>query len=302
MAIGLALQGIGEAKYEGQLNERKGFLSNLQSNKGQRAWGIDVGTSSLKAICLMKEKQGFAVVSAYYEEYPATNQVAVATENATRAREAIVKMLAEVDPGKDKVWVNFPARETLPRFLLLPPIDDKKVKQLLDSEVSSQFPIEVDQLGMMRFVADSGTDREGRPAALVSARKLAISQRIDLFASAGLKIAGLQCEPIALANYAAFELADLIGIEGPDKSLSSIAVVDSGASSTTLLIVHRDGFWFRTVDSGGAEFSSALARSTKVIGSEAEMLKRDPSRLPSPAEQYAEVEKKQHSLIERCGN
>ncbi len=122
---------------------------------------------------------------------------------------------------------------------------------------------------------------------------------MDLLASAGLKVTGLQCEPIALANFAAKELAEFIGIESADQSPSSVALIDSGASSTTLLILHRDGFWFRTVDSGGAELTSALARSTKLVGNEAEMLKRDPSKLLSLAEPYLEVEKKQHSLVER---
>ncbi len=56
VAIGLALQGIGEAKYNEQLNERKGFLDGLMSKRSQSAWGIDVGTSSIRAVCLTKTR------------------------------------------------------------------------------------------------------------------------------------------------------------------------------------------------------------------------------------------------------
>ncbi len=79
-------------------------------------------------------------------------------------------MTSDVEIGNAKVWVNFPSRETLPRFVLLPPVDDKRAKQLVDAEVGSQFPIEVDQLSLMKFIAEAANDREGRPVSLISAR------------------------------------------------------------------------------------------------------------------------------------
>lgn len=299
VAAGLALQGIGEAKFDDQLNERKGFLSNFRSNKSQTAWGIDIGTHAVRAICLTKDKSGYSITGAYMEEYAPSNQITVASEMATRIRECLLKMSAELKLEGAKIWASFPARETLPRFVLLPPVDEKKVKQLVDAEVNSQFPIEVDQLSLMKFVAEAVGDREGRPVSLVSARKLAVNQRLDLLNSAGLKVTGLQCEPVALANYAAIELADFFGTESPERNMSSLAIVDSGASSTSLILLHRDGFWFRTIDCGGADMTSAIARAAKVVASEAELLKRDPSKIEFLAETYAEVEKKQQYLSER---
>ena len=54
----------------------------------------------------------------------------------------------------------------------------------------------------------------------------------------------------------------------------------------------KDAFWFWTVEYGGEDFTSLLAKSTKKTHVDAETVKRNIAELTSPAEQYAPVEKK----------
>lgn len=301
VAFGLALQGLGGTKIETKFGEKKSLLSAITSRRKTKVcWGIDVGNSSIKAVLLQRDASETVVIDSYTADYPPANRLGSESHGILAARDAIQKMVKERNLEKVEIWVNFPAREVLSRFIELPPVDDKKAKALLDCEVVDQFPVNLDELDLMKWFAEKpDASGIGRPAALIAARKFKVKQRLDFLAEAGLKVAGLQCEQLALANFAYHEFAEIMKGEEGSLELPAIAMVDVGAAATTLLIVDRNGFWFRTIEGGGEDMTMAIARSAKVVANEAEKLKRDPSSLPLPDSQYQPVEEKQLAMANR---
>ena len=301
VAFGLALQGLGGTKIETRFGEKKSLLSAITSRrKSKVCWGIDIGNSSIKAVLLQRDTTETVVIDSYTADYPPTNRLGSESNGILAARDAVKKMVEEKGLEKSEVWVNFPAREVLSRFIELPPVDDKKVRSLLDNEVVGQFPVNLDELDLMKWFAEKpSVTGVGRAAALIAARKFKVKQRLDFLSEAGLKVAGFQCEQLALANFAYHEFAEIIKGEEGSLELPAIAMIDVGAAATTLVIVDRDGFWFRSIEGGGEDMTMAIARSAKVVADEAEKLKRDPSSLPLPASQYQPVEEKQLAMANR---
>jgi len=198
-------------------------------------------------------------------------------------------------------WVNYPTRDVLARFVELPPVDNKKAMSLLDAEATGQFPVNVDELDLLKWIADK-PEREGigRPSVLIAARKFLVKQRWDFLNEIGLKPKGMQCESIALMNLVWHDFKDVLEAAAESElTIPAIAVVDSGATSTTLSVVASRRLWFRSIDGGGESLTSALARSAKVVRDEAERLKKSPHELSLPAEQLSPIEEKQNAINHR---
>jgi Tfp pilus assembly PilM family ATPase len=300
IAYGLALQGLAESLVSERLNPKKGFLANLGGRKKAKvSWGIDIGASGIKAVLLERDGVQIKATNAYLKDYsiPAI-QVREAIDPAV-VQEAIKTMVADLGLTDQDIWVNLPAREVLPRFVVLPPVDDKKASQLLEKEMVGQFPVALDQLGIVSWISGGSDASFGRPTAIVAARKAMIEQRIDFLKHAGLNVEGLQCDQVALVNYVHREFADSVKRGDGERAIPALAVIESGASCATLCIIDSDGFWFRTIDGGGMDLTLTLARAAKVVATEAELLKRDPSRIALPADQWTAIEEKSRLLASR---
>ncbi|MGV3485339.1 MAG: pilus assembly protein PilM, partial [Planctomycetaceae bacterium] len=313
VAIGLALQGLGEARIDKFLWEKKNLLGAITSRrKSNLCWGIDVGNSGIRAVLLQRDAGRISVSQAYAAEFPPATRADQEGPPTAGMVDAIQTMLQSITLGHAEVIANFSSREVLARFLELPPVSDKKASAMLDAETTRQFPVAVDELSMVRWVAPMPTtESTGRPAAILAAKKTAVASRLETLTQAGLKVTGLQSESIALVNFVAYEFASDWPVGDPamhtDQSFSSshsptspaIAVIDAGAVSTTLAVIDRVGFWFRLVEGGGEEMTLSLARSTKVVAAEAEKKKRDPAGLAYPVDAYPSIEERQEILAAR---
>jgi Tfp pilus assembly PilM family ATPase len=211
------------------------------------------------------------------------------------------------------------------RFVRLPPVKDKAALLLVQQEVDQKIPIESDELAIVRWIAELDEDElHGRPAVITAAKTNAIQERLDLLSQAGLNVSGLQADPVALTNFAAYEFAELWAdhqevaeIDDSDNdadaedqpqeddstelgpSSPTVAMVDCGASTTSLILVSGEAHWSWTIETGGEDLTSRLARSTKTKHSEAEQLKRNPAALTTPARQYKFIEDRQEELRSR---
>jgi len=310
VAIGLALQGLGIARVNSLLWEKKSLLGGIANfRKNKSCWGIDIGNAGIRAIHLQKNAEQIIVAEAYSAEFPPATRLGKEGRGVLVLRDAIKVMLEQIEIGNGDVIANFSSREILARFIDLPPVNDKKAKQLLDREATGQFPFALDELSMVKWISEKPDDLGvGRPAAILAAKKMAVNNRVDLLNEAGLKVTGLQCEALALVNLASYEFeielatrsdATEACLRTSDKSRNAIAIVDAGAASTTLVLVDKCGFWFRAIEGGGEDMTMGLARSAKVVADEAEKLKRDPSSLTNPANQYQNLEDRLDALAIR---
>lgn len=302
VAFGLALQSLGVANFTPGFTQKKKLIEQLSKKRAtSTGWGIDIGTSAVKAVQLRRDGDKLVVANAYTAEYPEVVRPGRDNSAMLAMRETLKEMVTQLELQNADCWVNYPSRDILVRFIDLPPVDNKKAMKLLEAEVEGQFPVNTDELEILKWVADN-PEREGygRPSVLIAARKFLINLRWSFLSELGLKPSGMQCESIALMNLIWRECAEQLEIKD-DKSTTvpAIAIVDAGATSTTFCVVAAKRFWFRTIDGGGEEATMALSRSAKVVREVAERMKRVPHEIPLPATQYHPVEEKQEASRHR---
>jgi Tfp pilus assembly PilM family ATPase len=295
IAYGLALQGLGVADFSGTLasDGDKGGLKKLLRRRGESdaAWGVDAGNSALRAVKLVRQGEQIRVAEAYWfpHEVPLCR-----IGNELRApvllRKQLDDLASKLSSDDAPVWAGLPSRDVLGRFLSLPPLPDRQLNKLIDQEFENHFPVAADQLVCARKVAGNGVDGSRRTV-LVAAKRSSVELREKQFEEAGIKLAGLQADPIALHNFVHYDLADqLTSQDSGSATPKTICVVDAGATGTTLYIARQDGFWFRFTDGGGEDLTSKLAAATHMTHAIAEGMKRNPAELSELAHGMEAIE------------
>lgn len=306
VAIGLALQGLGVARVGEDFTTKKGLLSRFGRKKATGCWGIDVGASGIKAVYLTLNEEGqIQLQRCCYQPFKSTLTRSVNEADTSKIiRNAIETFLEKTNLQQEPVWVSFPARELVSRFVKLPPVNDKQARHLFDREVESRIPLPLDEVVCVRWMAELPDDELatiGRPAFVSAAKKQFIDRYLANLEAAGLTVSGLQAAPIALINLVDHEFADQVQFDGLDEDakdikLPTVALADCGAETTTVLFVSSHSCWFWSFESGGEDFTRLIARATQTTHCDAERIKRDLSTLERPDVQYQTVEQKMDEM------
>ena len=306
VATGLALQGIGESRIEKQLAPEKGFLRKLVKRKSDVAWGVDLGSHSIKGVCLQRTEDGIEMIDGWIHPYDQPLcRPGHGTDPVGRAAEELEQIVEERDFGDVPVWINLPSSDLISRFTLFPPVTDKALKPLVEQEAEKRIPLELNELILDQWYSpfDAG-DGYGRPVTITAVKKSSAEQRFDRLSVPGLNLVGMQADPLALVNLAAFEFSELLSPETENEADSetldadaedktpTVALVHSGAGTTVVVLVSRNAHWIWTVDAGGEDLTALLARGMKATRQEAETLKLAPHTLEHPSKSYEQVEEK----------
>mgnify|MGYP003663141286 CR=1 FL=1 len=315
VAIGLAIQGVGLGRFEGSFQLKKSLLGSLGRRKKDTCWGVDVGNAGVRAVKLRRIQESkkaeprLEVVDTFWHEFEFPLSHVSMTDRADALIKETLERFAETKQIADEnVWANLNGSQLISRFVRLPPVKDKQAEKLLDQEIESRIPFALDDLEVIRWIADlDKASATGRPAMVIASRKQVVQSRFECFKEAGIELAGIQSEPLALANLAALEFnslwnhqeasaddeaADSAGKDSGQDDSTAVAIVDCGAATTTLLLVARQAVWFWTIESGGEDMTTIAAKTTGKVQSDAEQLKRDPASITQPARTFARVEDK----------
>ncbi|MFU7557401.1 pilus assembly protein PilM [Roseiconus sp. JC912] len=303
VALGLALQGLGEAPITDQFFQPKqGLLGRLRRKKQNRCWGFDIGSSSIHAVCLQRndEDGSISIVDGFVKRFDNLGaQLKGGDLNQDWLKESITEFIEGRDLTEVPVWVSLRGRELVTRFVQLPPVNDKQAKLLFEREIKDRIPVELDDVVLVKWLCELPDDEDhgiGRPSFVAAAKKSHLDPFVAMLESAGLTVSGIQAAPIALMNLAAVEFKELISgptddqdkpsVDADDRvgqpQLPAVALVDAGAETTTLCFVSARAYWFWTIESGGGEFTRMIARSSQKTHAEAEQLKRDVASIDRP--------------------
>jgi len=230
---------------------------------GQAVWGIDMGKCALKAVRLRLAAE--SKVELLATDYIAHAKV-LTQPDANRDEliaSALEKFLSRNDISNDQVVVSVPGQHTLARFSKLPPLEEKKIPDIVRYEADQQIPFDIDEV-----VWDYQTFREEDSpeieVGIFAMKRELIRSYLMHFENAGIEPVIVQASPLALYNGAAYEgLID----EG------ATIILDIGAENTDLIVATPWSLWTRTIPLGGNNFTDALVKSFKLSFSKAEHLK-----------------------------
>ena len=107
----------------------------------EAVWGIDIGNCSLKALrCRLAEEPGQVIADAFdYIEYP---QILTqpGAEPGQLVGEALQQFLSRNDLRGTAVAVSVSGQNGLARFIKLPPVETRKIPDIVRYEARQQIP------------------------------------------------------------------------------------------------------------------------------------------------------------------
>lgn len=254
-------------------------------------WGIDIGQCALKALrCRPHEKEsGRIVIEAYdYIEYPKILSQPEADRDEL-IRDALELFLSRNEVKNDRVAISVPGQSGLSRFIKLPPVEKKKIPDIVKYEARQQIPFALEDVVWDYQPLISAGEDEGyaldTEVGLFAMKRDQVAKALEPFETAGIDVHVVQLSPLAIYNYACFDrMNNLEGAEAfdPDNPPESTVVISLGTDTTDLVITNGFRVWQRNIPIGGSHFTKSLTKELKLTFSKAEHLKRNATKADDP--------------------
>lgn len=229
-------------------------------------WGIEIGGCAIKALKLQAEGDAIRVLDfAILPHKRVLSTPGIDPNDVLRL--SLVELAARCDIASAPVAMSVPGHAAFARFAKLPPVERRKVPDIVKFEAVQQipFPIEEVEWDYQTFASPDSPDVEVGIFAMTRAR---IEERLHQYAEIGLTPDVLTLSPAAVYNALAYDLAFTERTPGT-------IIVDIGTTSTDLIVAESGRVWMRTFPVGGHHFTEALVNAFQVSYPRAEQIKRD---------------------------
>src|SRR5256885_2913502 len=206
-------------------------------------WGIDVGQCALKAIRLV-DVDGQATATAFdFIEHPKIlSQPDADPDQLTR--EALETFLSRNNLKGDEVAVSVPGQSGLARFVKLPPVEEKKIGDIVRFEAKQQIPFPLDEVVWDFQKLGSGEVTDGyaleTEIGLFAMKRDMVNRYLQHFKDVNVEVHVVQMAPLALCNYLSYDLIDKLKEEGADEDHAGkkqcVVALDIGTDHSNLVI------------------------------------------------------------------
>lgn len=232
---------------------------------------IDIGNSSMKALLLSNETGAVEVVS--FDNIQHGKILSGDGIKDTERNELIALSLRQLtrqfDLSRNMIVVSVPSQNSFARFVTLPPVEKKRIPEIVKFEAAQQIPFDINDV-QWDWQLMTEPDKPDMQVGIFAIKNETVRNDLDHFSREDIRVSCVQMAPMALYNYVHYEYADLLA-----KSHNhAIVVLNIGAESTDLVICTRSTVWQRCIPMGGNTFTRAIASAFKLDFEKAEKLKR----------------------------
>src|SRR5947209_4143800 len=256
-------------------------------------WGIDLGQCALKALRLENNEGTLTATAFDYVEHPKIlSQPDADPDQLTR--EALEKFLSRNDLRGDTVAISVPGQSGLARFVKLPPVEEKKIVDIVKFEAKQQIPFNLDEVVWDYQKIGQGIVTDGfameTEIGLFAMKRDMVNRYLQHFQDVNVEVHLVQMAPLALCNFVSYDLLTKglePSAEGEEKAeeekgkKQGIVALDIGADSSNLVITDGERIiWQRPIPLGGNHFTRALTKDLKLTFAKAEHVKRNATKSP----------------------
>ncbi|HXH03327.1 MAG TPA: pilus assembly protein PilM [Candidatus Competibacteraceae bacterium] len=254
----------------------------------ERFLGIDISPSAIKLIELSRSGQRFQVEAVAIEALPEGAMADRNPNDPEQVASAIKRAIKSSGTRLKSAAVAVPTSSVITRTIPMPAsFSEEEIETNLQIEAAQYIPFPLEEIYMdFQILGTSKADSTSQDVMLVASRKENVDLREECLKEAGLKPVVVDVEAYALEN--TFGLLGLVeeAASAPTKDgkgmrpgrtghASATAVVDIGASITTLYVFQGERVIFTREQSfGGEQLTTAIADTYGLSRDKAELAKR----------------------------
>jgi len=225
-----------------------------------------MGFGAIKALKLENDSSGLKVLDFAVINHPKVLSTPE-FDQADAMRVAMGTLVNQHDLSGARIAVSLPGHQSFARFAKLPPVEPKKVPDIVKFEAVQQipFPLEEVEWDYQTFVSPDSPDIE---VGIFAVTRQRIMDQLSMLHDVGLTPDLVTLSPIAAYNALAVDL-------GFTDETPGTIILDIGTVATDMIIAEAGRVWVRTFPIGGHQFTEALVNAFKLSYSKAERLKRE---------------------------
>ncbi len=169
------------------------------AGKSKLAWGIDVGQCGLRAIKL--EAVGTDLLVSDFEiiHYPHSLADLPTASHDQTIRQALRKFASRHNLKGATIVVGVPGRNSQARFVALPPVEPKKIPQIVEFEAKQQIPFDINDV-VWDYQAIKLDDSPDVIAGIFFIKRDVVESFLDNFQYVNISTDHVQMAPMALYN------------------------------------------------------------------------------------------------------
>ncbi len=241
-------------------------------------WAIDIGNTSLKALRLSNESGTLEVIG--FDHIQHQKVLAGSGIKDQEKQELIAISLRQFvqanDLGKDEIIIAVPSANSFARFVNLPPVEKKRIPEIVKFEASQQIPFDINEVAWdWQMMTEEGAAEA--KVGIFAIKNDVVTAELEHFSREDLEVTYVQIAPMALYNYIFYDRPDLM-----KSDTQATVVLNIGAETTDLVVCTKSDVWQRAIAMGGNTFTKAIADTFKLNFEKAEKLKRT-----APMSKYA---------------
>jgi type IV pilus assembly protein PilM len=236
--------------------------------KGNGVWGIEVGAFAVKALRL--EREGDAVRVADFAVVPHRKVLTTPDLDADEMiRVTLGQLISEKDLRNQTVVLSVPGHAAFARFAKLPPVEPKKIPDIVRFEAVQQIPFPIDDVEW-DYQTFAAADLPEVEVGIFAITKERISHLLGLYGELSIEPKVVTLSPVAVFNAVQHDL-------GLAERQTPLVILDIGTTASDLIVAEGGKCWVRTFPIGGTHFTEAIAESFNLTYGKAEKLKLEAS-------------------------
>ncbi|MGA1980814.1 MAG: pilus assembly protein PilM, partial [Sedimentisphaerales bacterium] len=173
-------------------------------------WAIDIGNTSLKAIRLSNESGTLEVTGFDHIQH---GKILSGTGVKDQEKQELIALtlrqfVQQNDVGSDDIIVAVPSQNSFARFVNLPPVEQKRIPEIVKFEASQQIPFEISEVtwDWQMMTEEGATEAK---VGIFAIKNEVVTEELEHFSRENLEVSYVQISPMALYNYLVFDRPDL---------------------------------------------------------------------------------------------
>jgi type IV pilus assembly protein PilM len=227
---------------------------------------MEIGAHAIKAIRL--EREGDSVRVTDFAHIPHRKVLTTPDlDQDEMIRLSLGQLVSQKSLEGEHLVMSVPGHSAFARFAKLPPVEPKKVPDIVKFEAVQQIPFPIEQVewDYQTFTSDDSPEIEVGIFAITRER---VQHQLSLYGDVGISPEMLSLSPVSVYNAMAYDL-QLEGTKDP------VVFLDIGTQATDVIVAEEGRCWIRTFPLGGTHFTEAIASAFKLGYSKAEKLKQE---------------------------
>ena len=254
----------------------------------QHVWGIEIGQSAIKALRCHLEGDEVQSDAFDFVEYPKLLSQPE-SEPELLVADALEQFLSRNDLKNCKVAISVPGQSGLSKFFKPPPVEVKKIPDLVKFEARGQIPFDLDDVIWDFQQMPGGQVADGyaleTEVGLFAMKKEAVFRALKPFRERGIDIDVIQLAPMAMYSMFAYDkFSDRLATEeyDPEHPPKYTVLLSIGTDSSDLIVTNGFRVWQRNMPIGGTHFTRQLTKDLKLTFAKAEHLKKNAMQADDP--------------------